>query len=146
MWLTSQVMGSRGKKEGTAPPSTSAADSVSAGGGGWRHLIHLLVCSFSGQLSSLLSACCTLTFPNPLVPADTGCYFARCRLSQRETRVHAETLLFPYFCSPHLKYEYICLLFCMEKKKKKRNTNYFLSWKSEETQAFETFSWCVGKN
>lgn len=33
-----------------------------------------------------------------------------------------------------------------KKKKQHKTTNYFLSWKSEEKQAFETFSWCVGKN
>lgn len=39
-----------------------------------------------------------------------------CTLSQRGTRVHAETvLLFLCFCSPRFKCKYISLLFCMKK-------------------------------
>lgn len=73
------------------------------------------MCGFAGQLSPLLSAGCSFTFPNPPVLADPGSYFVQRRLSQRETRAHAETLLlFLCFCSPHLKCEHICLLFCMD--------------------------------
>lgn len=102
--LTSQVTGNREKSESTAHLLVfwlgilARHFDICVGGGGWRYPLHLLVCAFAGQLSSPLSAGCTFTVPNPLVPADPGCYFVECRLSQRETRAHSETLLlFPSF-------------------------------------------------
>lgn len=52
-----------------------------------------------------------------------------CRPSQKGTRVDAETvLLFLCFCSPHFKCKYICLLFCMKKKKKNNTKPLTISW------------------
>lgn len=89
--------------------------SVCFGGCGWTYPFTTSYVILLGRCHLSFLQTALLAFPNPLMPADPGCYFVQCRLSQRETRAQAETLLlFLCFCSSHLKCERICLLFCME--------------------------------
>lgn len=107
-------------------------------GGGWRQPLPFFARSVAGQqLSSLLST--LLHFP-----------ILWCPCADRHRREHVLTQK-RCFCSCAfvpliLNVNISACSFVWKKKKQHKTTNYFLSWKSEEKQAFETFSWCVGKN